>query len=64
MAATRMRWGDAVDDDDEGSPKSVLPPSTVTGPDARNVKTYIDYRFVSYTEAESWSIVSITVDAS
>lgn len=47
MAATRIRWGDAVDDDDEGSPKSVLPPPSVTGPDARNVKTYIDYRWDS-----------------
>lgn len=47
MSATRIRWGDALDDDDEGSPKSVLPPSSVSGPDARNVKTYTDYRYIN-----------------
>lgn len=42
--ALRMRWGDALDEEEEGSPTSVLPPSTVNGPDARGIKTYIDYR--------------------
>lgn len=42
--AARIRWGDAMDDDDDSSPKSVLPAPAVLGPDEKGVKTYIDYR--------------------
>ncbi|KAK9815263.1 hypothetical protein WJX72_000878 [[Myrmecia] bisecta] len=38
MAATKMRWGDTLDDDD------TLPPTTVTPPDAKGVKTITEYR--------------------
>lgn len=44
MTATRMRWGDALDEEDEGLQQQVLPSPTVTGPDARGIKTYIDYK--------------------
>lgn len=40
-----MRWGDALDEDEEGSPRSVLPEPVVTGPDAKGVKTYQDFRY-------------------
>ena len=40
-----MRWGDALDEEDSGSPTSVLPAPTVSGPDGRGIKTYIDYRY-------------------
>lgn len=40
MAATKMRWGDTLDDDigDE------LPPTSVVGPDAKGIKTVTSYR--------------------
>lgn len=40
MAATKMRWGDTLDEDmgDE------LPPSSVVGPDAKGVKIVTTYR--------------------
>lgn len=40
MAATKMRWGDTLDDDDAND----LPPSTETGPDARGFKTKVEYK--------------------
>ena len=40
MAATKMRWGDALDDDD----LNYLPPSTITGPDSRGIKTITDFK--------------------
>ena len=36
----RVRWGDAVDDDDD----TVLPPPSVTGPDAKGIKTRVEYK--------------------
>lgn len=33
-----MRWGDTLDDDD------FLPPTTVTGPDAKGIKTMVEYK--------------------
>lgn len=41
---SRMRWGDALDEEEETSPRSVLPEPTITGPDAKGIKTYTDYR--------------------
>jgi translation initiation factor 3 subunit G len=35
---TRVRWGD-VDDDEEA-----LPPPSCSGPDARGIKTAVEYR--------------------
>lgn len=43
-ATTRMRWGDALDEEDEGTSVSVIPAPSITGPDARGVKTYTDYK--------------------
>ena len=42
MAAvsSRARWGDTLDDDDVG----FLPPTEVTGPDAKGVKTTVEYK--------------------
>ena len=36
--AGKMRWGDTLDDDD------FLPPTTVTGPDAKGIKTMVEYK--------------------
>lgn len=38
MAAPKMKWGDAEDEED------ALPLRTETGPDAKGVKTIIDYK--------------------
>ena len=35
---SKMRWGDTLDDED------FLPPTTVTGPDAKGIKTMIEYK--------------------
>ena len=43
--AAKMRWGDALDEEDSGSPTSVLPAPAVSGPDGRGIKTYTDYRY-------------------
>lgn len=42
MAATsgKIRWGDTLDEDD----LNYLPPSTITGPDGRGIKTITDYK--------------------
>ena len=42
MAAvsSRARWGDTLDDDDVG----FLPPTEITGPDAKGVKTVVEYK--------------------
>ena len=42
--ATKMRWGDALDEEDDALPSTVLPGATVTGPDARGIKIYTDYK--------------------
>jgi translation initiation factor 3 subunit G len=38
MTSTKLRWGDTLDEDD------VLPPTTVSGPDAKGVRTTVEYR--------------------
>ena len=42
MAAvsSRARWGDTLDDDDVG----FLPPTEISGPDAKGVKTIVEYK--------------------
>lgn len=40
MAATKIRWGDTLDDDDGLD----LPASTETGPDSRGFKTKVEYK--------------------
>ena len=40
MASSRPRWGDTLDDDDVG----FLPPTEVTGPDAKGIKTVVEYK--------------------
>jgi hypothetical protein len=42
--AARMRWGDAMDEEDEGPTSVTLPSPSVNGPDSNGVKTYIDYK--------------------
>jgi translation initiation factor 3 subunit G len=38
MASGKVRWGDTLDEDD------ILPPRLESGPDAKGIKTIIDYR--------------------
>ncbi|KAK9827377.1 hypothetical protein WJX81_003907 [Elliptochloris bilobata] len=38
MAATKIRWGDTLDEDDS------LPSNSISGPDSRGVKTIIEYK--------------------
>ena len=38
--AGKIRWGDTLDEDD----LNYLPPTTVTGPDSRGVKTTTEYK--------------------
>ncbi len=38
MAATKIRWGDTLDDDDS------LPPNSIVGPDKQGIKTITDYK--------------------
>ena len=38
--SSRPRWGDTLDDDDVG----FLPPTEVTGPDAKGIKTIVEYK--------------------
>ena len=42
MAATagKLRWGDTLDDDD----LNYLPPTQISGPDARGTKTITEYK--------------------
>ena len=38
MAATKIRWGDTLDEDDS------LPANSISGPDSRGVKTFVEYK--------------------
>jgi translation initiation factor 3 subunit G len=38
MAATKIRWGDTLDEDDS------LPANSISGPDGRGVKTIVEYK--------------------
>jgi hypothetical protein len=38
MAATKIRWGDTLDEDDS------LPPNTIVGPDKQGIKTITEYK--------------------
>jgi translation initiation factor 3 subunit G len=38
------RWGDLLDDDDDLDLGVLLPPPVVVGPDAKGIKTVIEYR--------------------
>lgn len=38
MAATKIRWGDSLDDDDS------IPQNTITGPDKQGIKTITEYK--------------------
>ena len=40
MAATKMRWGDTLDEDIG----DVLPPTSVIGPDVKGVRTVTQYK--------------------
>lgn len=39
MTATKIRWGDSLADEDDS-----LPSNSISGPDSRGVKTFIEYK--------------------
>ncbi|KAF0931125.1 hypothetical protein E2562_002484 [Oryza meyeriana var. granulata] len=55
-AATKMRWGELDENDDDGDLSFLLPPLVVTGPDENGIKKTVEYRF----DEETGKTVKVT----